>query len=82
MKKDITESDRENNPSSGVKVSSGFLKYSGLATQMLGTILAFTYLGYRLDGWQQNKVPVWTLILSLASIAASLYLLIKSFNKR
>jgi hypothetical protein len=62
--------------------SSHFLKYSGMAMQMLGTILVFTYAGYKLDGWQQNKVPVWTLVLSLASIGASLYLLIRSFTKQ
>lgn len=62
--------------------STRFLKYSGMAMQMLGTILVFTYGGYKLDEWQQNKVPVWTLVLSLASIAASLYLLIRSFTKR
>ena len=62
--------------------SSRFLKYSGMATQMLGTILVFTYGGYKLDESQQNKVPVWTLVLSLASIAASLYLLIRSFTKQ
>jgi hypothetical protein len=53
-----------------------------MAMQMLGTILVFTYGGYKLDEYQQNKVPVWTLILSLGSIAASLYLLIKSFTKQ
>lgn len=61
--------------------SSKFLKYSGLAAQMLGTILIFTYGGYRLDLYQQNEVPVWTLVLSLASIAGSLYMLIRSFSK-
>ncbi|MDR6804032.1 hypothetical protein J2Y45_001301 [Dyadobacter sp. BE34] len=66
----------------GKDQSSRFLKYSGMATQMLGTILVFTYGGYRLDEWQQNKVPVWTLVLSLTSIAASLYLLIRSFTKQ
>lgn len=60
---------------------SGFLKYSGMAMQMLGTILAFTYAGYKLDEKQQNTVPVWTLVLSLTSIAASLYLLIKGISK-
>lgn len=64
-----------------VKKPSGFLRYSGMAMQMLGTILVFTYGGYKLDEWQQNKVPVWTLVLSLTSIAASLYLLIKGINK-
>jgi len=72
---------RENKTGSSVKKSSGFLRYSGMAMQMLGTILVFTYGGYKLDEWQQNKVPVWTLVLSLTSIAASLYLLIKGINK-
>ena len=52
-----------------------------MAMQMLGTILVFTYGGYKLDEWVQNKVPVWTLVLSLTSIAASLYLLIKGITK-
>lgn len=57
------------------------LKYSGMAAQMLGTILAFTYLGYRIDEWQKNHVPVWTLVLSLLSIGGSLYGLIKGITK-
>ena len=61
--------------------ASGFLRYSGMAMQMLGTILVFTYGGYRLDEWQQNKIPVWTLVLSLTSIAASLYLLIRGLSQ-
>lgn len=82
MEKDNTGSDGLKGAKSNTKSASGFLKYSGLATQMLGTILVFTYGGYKLDEWQQNKVPVWTLILSLASIGGSLYLLIRSFNKK
>jgi hypothetical protein len=58
-----------------------YMKYSSLAFQMLGTIVAFTYGGYKLDEWQQNKVPVWTLVLSLVSIAGSLYLFIRSATK-
>ena len=63
------------------KTPSKFLRFSGMATQMLGTILVFTYGGYRLDQWQMNKIPVWTLVLSLTSIAASLYMLIRSISK-
>jgi hypothetical protein len=59
------------------KQSNSYAKYSALAFQMLGTIVGFTYLGYRIDSWQQSKIPVWTLILSLGSIAASLYMFIK-----
>lgn len=72
--------DKKHNPDQNRP--SGFLKYSGMATQMLGTILVFTYAGYKLDEWQHNKVPAWTLVLSLLSIAGSLYLLIRSFTKQ
>ncbi|GAB3172166.1 AtpZ/AtpI family protein [Telluribacter humicola] len=58
-----------------------YARYSSLAFQMLGTILLFTYAGYKLDEWQQNKVPVWTLILSLLSIGGSLYMFIRGLPK-
>ncbi|GAB2788531.1 hypothetical protein GCM10027275_36810 [Rhabdobacter roseus] len=61
--------------------TNNYAKYSALAFQMLGTILVFTYGGYKLDEWQQNQVPIWTLILSLGSIAASLYLFIRNMPK-
>jgi hypothetical protein len=74
--------DSQNGSSKGKTGSpSRFLKFSGLAMQMLGTILVFTYGGYRLDEWQQNSTPVWTLILSLTSIGGSLYLLIRGISK-
>lgn len=57
--------------------AANFAKYSGLAFQMLGTIGVGVYGGLKLDEWQQNKFPLWTLVLSLGSVAGSLYLLIK-----
>jgi hypothetical protein len=57
--------------------ATNFAKYSGLAFQMLGTIGLGVYGGLKLDEWQQNKFPLWTLVLSLGSVAGSLYLLIK-----
>lgn len=54
-----------------------YAKYSGIAFQMLGTIGLGVYAGLKLDEWQQNKFPVWTLVFSLGSVAGSLYLLIK-----
>jgi F0F1-type ATP synthase assembly protein I len=59
------------------KSVNNYAKYSGLAFQMLGTIGVFTYAGYKLDEWQQSTIPIWTLVLSLLSIAASLYIFIK-----
>ena len=61
--------------------TNSYVRYSSLAFQMLGTILLFTYAGYKLDEWQQNKVPVWTLILSLLSIGGSLYMFIRGLPK-
>ncbi len=48
--------------------SNSYARYSGLAFQMLGTIVVFTYGGYKLDEWQQNKIPVWTLVFRLAPL--------------
>jgi hypothetical protein len=63
------------------KGTSSYLRFSGLAFQMLGVITVFTYLGYKLDEWQDNAIPVCTLVLSLSSIAASLYLFIRNVTK-
>lgn len=63
------------------KKTNRLAQYSGLAFQMLGTILVFTYGGYKLDEYLQNKIPVWTLVLSLTSIAASLYMFIRNLPK-
>jgi hypothetical protein len=63
------------------KNPSRFLRFSGLAMQMLGTILVFTYAGYKLDEHLELSTPVWTIILSLTSIGGSLYLLIRNVSK-
>jgi hypothetical protein len=77
----MSEDKKHVNQKDPVRKASGFLRYSGMAMQMLGTILLFTYAGYKLDEWQKNQIPVWTLVLSLTSIAASLYLLIKGLSQ-
>jgi len=64
-----------------MKNTNNYAKFSALAFQMLGTIVLFTYGGSKLDEWQQNTVPVWTLVLSLLSIAGSLYLFISTVTK-
>lgn len=59
------------------KRSTNYAKYSGMGLQMLGTIGLGTYAGVKLDEWQGNKIPGWTLALSLLSIGAALYNFIK-----
>ncbi|TAE31956.1 MAG: AtpZ/AtpI family protein [Cytophagales bacterium] len=59
-----------------------FLQYSGLGLQMLVTIGLGVWLGSWLDHQQDNRTPIWTLLLALLSIAASIYLLIRGLPKQ
>jgi hypothetical protein len=58
-----------------------YLRFSSLGLQMGGIIAFFTWLGTFLDKKQVNETPVWTIILSLFGVTASLYLVIKEVNK-
>ncbi|HEY1040187.1 MAG TPA: AtpZ/AtpI family protein [Bacteroidia bacterium] len=61
--------------------SNSYLKYTGMAFQM-GAIITIGVLGGRkLDQWMGWKTPIFTLVLSLVSIVAAIYLSIKDFLK-
>jgi len=62
--------------------STSFAQFSGIAFQMLGTIGLGVWAGMKLDKWQNNHRPVWTIILSLTAIGASLYLFIRQLTKK
>ncbi|WP_460940085.1 AtpZ/AtpI family protein [Spirosoma humi] len=62
--------------------TTSFVQFSGIAFQMLGTIGLGVYAGMKLDDWQNNHRPVWTIVLSLTAIGASLYLFIRQLTKR
>jgi hypothetical protein len=62
--------------------TTSFAQYSGIAFQMLGTIGLGVYAGHKLDEWQQNRRPIWTIVLSLTAIGASLYLFIRQLTKK
>ena len=66
----------------GTEKTTSFVQFSGIAFQMLGTIGLGVYAGMKLDAWQNNHRPVWTIILSLTAIGASLYLFIRQLTKR
>ncbi|UFH53717.1 AtpZ/AtpI family protein [Spirosoma sp. KNUC1025] len=59
-----------------------FAEYSGIAFQMLGTIGLGVWAGMKLDEWQHNPRPIWTIVLSLTAIGASLYLFIRQLTKK
>ena len=54
-----------------------FARYSGLAFEMLGIIVLGAFAGYKLDEKRAADFPLWTVVLSLSAVAASLYLVIK-----
>ncbi|MDL2262519.1 AtpZ/AtpI family protein [Bacteroidales bacterium OttesenSCG-928-I21] len=62
-----------------------FIKYSAMAFEMGAIIGLGTYAGYWLDKKTSFETPVFTIILSLFSVFASLYLIInqvKNDNKK
>ncbi|MFL5753767.1 MAG: AtpZ/AtpI family protein [Bacteroidia bacterium] len=59
------------------------MKYSGMAFQMGAIITLGVFGGRKLDIWLGlQKVPVFTLAFSLASVAIAIYLSIKDFLKK
>lgn len=58
-----------------------YAKYSSLAIQMGLIIGGGCYGGYKLDEYFRNQTPVFTIVLSLASIVLAMYLVLKDFIK-
>ena len=60
-----------------------YIKYSSLAFQMGGTIAFFSWLGLKIDEWQNTQQPFYTVAFSLTGVFLSLYLVIKGLiNKK
>lgn len=62
--------------------TTSFVQFSGIAFQMLGTIGLGVWAGMKVDAWQNNHRPIWTIVLSLTAIGASLYLFIRQLTKK
>lgn len=59
-----------------------YLKYSGLAFQMLGTIGVAVWGGMQLDAYLGLRFPVFLLVFTLLAVVASLILTIKGLPKQ
>lgn len=60
----------------------GYAKYTSIAVQMMVVIAGGVFGGYKLDQWLDLHLPVFTLLLSLASVALAIYLVIRDFLKK
>ena len=59
-----------------------YMRYATMGTQMLVVIGLGVFGGYHIDKWLELKIPVFTLLLSLLSVAAAIYLSVKDFIKK
>ena len=74
-----------NQPNSTKKKAStpeSYMRYATMGTQMIVVIGLGVFGGYSLDKWLEFKFPVFTIVLSLLSIAAALYLSVKDLLKK
>lgn len=61
------------------KPPNNYWRFSNMAVQMAAIIGLGSWGGYQLDHYYSNQTPVFTIVLSLVSIAAALYLTLKDF---
>lgn len=58
------------------------MRYASMATQMMVIIGLGVIGGYKIDKYLGYKTPIFTLVLSLLSVALAIYLSIKDFLKK
>ena len=75
------EPENENLKETAKKSTNAFMRYSGMAFQMIAVLLIAAYAGQWLDKHFQNEQPWFTLVLLLIGVTASMYLIIKTVTK-
>jgi hypothetical protein len=69
--------DRENRPP-----LESYARYSSLAFQMFAIIGLGIFGGVKLDNWINIGFPVFTVLLSILSVAAAIYIAVKDLIKK
>lgn len=59
-----------------------YLKYSGLAFQMIGILVVAAWGGMKLDEKMGNKNPWYTIIFMLVAVMASMFMVIRSVTRK
>jgi len=72
------QENKKSNPNSGLNP---YVKYSGIALQMMISIAGATWGGVLLDDHFKMEKPIWTIVCSLAGVGIALFLIIRSVNK-
>jgi F0F1-type ATP synthase assembly protein I len=58
-----------------------YARYSSMAIQMLAIILLGVFAGFKLDEWLHTR-PILTVILSIISVALSIYFVTKDLLRK
>lgn len=61
--------------------SNNYLKYSGLAFQLLATLGVCGWLGYGIDQWLHLKYPVFMIILGFLGFGGIMFNIYRSLNR-
>lgn len=59
-----------------------YLRFMGLGLTMAGIILAFTFLGWWLDGLLEWRIPVLTIVLALLGVAGAMFHLFRETGRK
>lgn len=63
------------------KPANDYVRYSGMAFQLLTLIFIGVWLGGKLDAWQENEKPIWTAVLSLVFVCLGMYQMYKQITR-
>ena len=58
-----------------------YIKYSGLAFQMIAGLILFGWVGIKIDKYVQLPYPIFTLVGLLLGVVLSIYLLTRQLSK-
>jgi len=73
--------DKQNDNTSNGKQANSYLKFSGMAFQMIVIIGLFAFVGYKIDESAHHSTKWVTAALSLIGVFISLYLVIRSVKE-
>jgi hypothetical protein len=59
-----------------------FVRYSGLAFEMMAMIAAGTFLGFKIDQWMNNRFKGFTLALLVLSVVGSIFYATRNLLKK
>ncbi|MCY1509672.1 hypothetical protein D9M68_440250 [compost metagenome] len=60
--------------------SGNFIRYTGVAFQMLVTIALFSFIGYKIDAYKEQDEPVFTALLGVCGVIVPLIQVVRSLK--